>query len=86
MKLPIKPFTTSFGRTIPVKTLLEVIRKIKSKEEYRAIIEDTLNELPVDEEKDIDEAYEVIDHCQDIVNQEELEYYIEHTKHNKNYE
>jgi len=86
MKLPIKPFTTTFGRTVQVKTLLEVIRRIKNKDEYTEIIYETLDEIPVDEDRDIDEAYEVIDYCQDIVNQEELEYYIEHTKHNKDYE
>jgi|688.fasta_scaffold2512106_2 hypothetical protein len=86
MRIPIKPFTTTFGRTVQVKTLLEVIRKIKNKEEYTDIITESLQELPVDEERDVDEAYEVIDYCQDIVNQEELEYYIEHTKHNKDYE
>jgi len=72
--------------TVQVKTLLEVIRRIKNKDEYTEIIYETLQEIPVDEDRDIDEAYEVIDYCQDVVNQEELEYYIEHTKHNKDYE
>ena len=86
MKLPIKPYITTFGTTIPVKTLLEVIRRIKNKDEDDVIINETLHSLYVNEENSLDEPYEVLDYCQDIVNQEELDYYIEHTKHNKDYE
>jgi hypothetical protein len=83
MKHIVDPFTTTQGRTVTTKTLLDVIRRIRNGEDYREIINEELSDLPVDEERDVDEAYEVIDYCQDLIDQEELNYLIEHTKHNR---
>lgn len=80
MKHLVDPFTTTHGRTVPTKILLEVIRRIKNNDDYREIINENLSEIPVSEETNVDEAYEVIDYCQDIVDQEELDYLIERTK------
>lgn len=83
MKHLVDPFTTTQGRTVTTKTLLEIIRRIKKGDDYREIINEELSDIPVDEETDVDEAYEVIDYCQDKVDQEELDYLIDHTKHAK---
>jgi len=83
MKHIVDPFTTTQGRIVTTKTLLNVVRRIKNGEDDREIINEELSDIPVDEEKDVDEAYEVIDYCQDRIDQEELDYLIEHTKHIK---
>lgn len=83
MKHTVDPFTTTQGRIVSTKILLDVIRRIRTGEDYREIIYEELSDLPVDDEKDIDEAYEVIDHCQDVIDRDELDCLIEHTKHNK---
>ena len=83
MKHIVDPITTTQGRIVTTKTLLDVIRRIKNGEDDREIINEELSDIPVDEERDVDEAYEVIDYCQDKIDQEELDYLIEHTKHNR---
>ena len=83
MKHMVDPFTTTQGRVVSTKILLDVIRRIRNGEDYREIIYEELSDLPVDDEKDIDEAYEVIDYCQDVIDREELDCLIEHTKYNK---
>lgn len=83
MKHMVDPFTTTQGRIVSTKILLDVIRRIRNGEDYQEIINEELHDIPVDEERDVDEAYEVIDYCQDKIDQEELDCLIEHTKHNK---
>lgn len=78
----IEPFTTAYGTKIESTTLIEIIRRIKNRDEHQAIITEVLRTVLPEHDNDIDEAYEVYDYCQDFVDEEEINN--ELAKHNHN--
>jgi hypothetical protein len=69
----IESFTTTYNTKIDTTVLSEVIRRIKSQDDPQNIIVEELREALSVHDNDIDEAYEIYDYCQDLVDEENLE-------------